>query len=555
MLRSLLYAMTSSAQLKSSGRDLRRPFLLLLGLSLLCIGWRWRPEARPLWWPTSLSHWWAPRSTGFQLSGHAAHCDVLVVGGTPAGVAAALAAARRGANVVLLESRPKVGGDIVYAMLNMLDIPVRPGTASPIHGIFAEFYEKLGLSFDPAKARRLFDNALAAQPNIRVYCNTRVLQIYKEDDGVHGVQAHHIVNGEAHDWDLGTRVVIDATDDASFATRAGAASYLGREVANRDKKMQSAGLLFSVSGVNWNAVRFYVRGKRLMKSGETRRTVEIDKTPAAVQRFRQAIKTGRPAKVWLRLGGMHQGYAWERGDIAKRYQPVGPDVMLLSINFGRQDDGTVVLNTLNLVNVNGLDPRSREHAMREGRAELPRLMNFLRRVMPGFQKARLARVAPELYIRETRHIQGYYSLKVADVRAETRFFDRVAFASYPLDLHPYVKNQLNPFGPRRYYYTLPLRCLVPRGVDDVFVASRSLSATYSAAGSARVIPVAMAAGEAAGAAAWVCARDRVSPHEIMRDSTRLRLVQKSLREMGADIGDEYPGDRARQNEKEDRPAQ
>jgi len=485
-----------------------------------------------------------------------ARCDVLVIGGTPAGVAAALAAARRGAKVVLLESRPKVGGDIVYAMLNMFDIPARPGMASPVHGIFAEFYNQLGLAFEPDRARRLFDKALAAESNIRVYRDSHLLQIYKTENRVKGVFARHRFAGKAHDWDIGAHVVVDATDDANVAARAGADYYLGREVANRDKKMQSAGLLFSVSGVNWNAVRFYVRGKRLMRAEESRKTVEIDRTPASSQRFRQAIDSGKPANVWLRVGGMHGNYAWERGDIAKRYQPQGADAMLLSINFGRQpNDGTVVLNALNLLGVDGTNGASVAKAMRQGRAELPRLVQFLRRAMPGFEKAQLAQVAPELYIRETRHIQGYYSLKVADIRAESRFFDRVASASYPLDLHPYVMGQLNPFGPRRYYYTLPLRCLVPRGVDNIFVASRSLSATYSAAGSARVIPVTMAAGEAAGAGAWVCARDRVSPHDIMNDSRRLRLVQNSLREMGADIGDEYPGQKLRETEKEDRPAQ
>ena len=131
--------------------------------------------------------------------------------------------------------------------------------------------------------------------------------------------------------------------------------------------------------------------------------------------------------------------------------------------------------------------------------ELPHLLAHLRRFMPGFHNARLARVAPELYIRETRHIHGHYAIKVSDIRAERQFFDRVALVSYPLDLHPYKKGDINPFGPRRYYYTLPLRSLVPRKVDGLFVASRSLSATYSAAGSARVIPITMAAGEAAGA--------------------------------------------------------
>ncbi|HEX8551530.1 MAG TPA: FAD-dependent oxidoreductase [Abditibacteriaceae bacterium] len=482
-------------------------------------------------------------------AGQVANCDVLVTGGTPAGVAAALAAARRGANVVLVEPREKMGGDIVYAMLNMFDVPVRPGEASPVHGIFAEFYDQLGLSCDIDKAERLFGAALAAEPSLRVYNRTRALSVLKEGDAVVGAVLR---SAEGKDYELRARVVIDATNDASFAARAGAGYYLGRENANRDKRMQSAGLLFSVSGVDWNKVRFYVRGKRPMRAGEK----SGEKVVAPKARPVGNDRTSKPAtkpQVWLRLGGVHGNYAWERGDIVKRYKPRGGNIIPLSINFGRQSDGTVVLNTINIVGVNGLDPVSAQRAHREASAELPRFINYLRRAMPGFEKARLAQIAPELYIRETRHIHGYYSLKVSDIRAETRFFDRIAFASYPLDLHPYVKGQLNPFGARRYYYTLPLRSLVPRGVNNVFVASRSLSATYSAAGSARVIPITMAAGEAAGAAAWVCVRDSVTPHALMDNSKLVRKLQDSLRAWGCDIGDVYPTPQQRTKEKEDRP--
>ena len=486
----------------------------------------------------------APLGASFApFQGQVSRCDVLVVGGTPAGIAAALAAARRGASVVLVEGREKLGGDITYAMLNMFDVPVRPGEASPVHGIFAEFYERLGLGFDIEDARELFGAALAAEPTLKVFTQTRVARIIKNGDAVTGALLR---SGQNTDSEIKATVVIDATNDASFAARAGAGYYLGREIANPDKKMQSASLLFSVAGVDWNAVKFYVRGKRLMS--------REDSPQEKNSRTSRVKKAKKPAETWLRAGGVHGNYAWERGDIVRRYQPRGPNIMALSINFGRQSDGSVVLNTINIVGVNGLDALSVARARREAVRELPRFINYLRRAMPGFEKARLKQAAPELYIRETRHIHGFYALKVADIRAETQFFDRVAFASYPLDLHPYVKGELNPFGARRYYYTLPLRALVPRGVNNVFIASRSLSATYSAAGSARVIPVTMAAGEAGGAAAWICVRDKTSPHALMNDSNRVKQIQESLRKWGCDLGDKFPSRREREKT-EDHPTQ
>jgi hypothetical protein len=157
-------------------------------------------------------------------------------------------------------------------------------------------------------------------------------------------------------------------------------------------------------------------------------------------------KTASTKIVWLRRGGVHGNYAWERGDIIRNYKPRGSNILFLSINYGRQSDGTVVLNTLNIVGVNGLSASSQAQAHREAVRELPHFISYLRRAMPGFSKAKLARIAPELYIRETRHIHGHYALKVSDIRAEHQFFDRIASASYPLDLHPYHKQMSTRLG-------------------------------------------------------------------------------------------------------------
>ena len=208
---------------------------------------------------------------------------------------------------------------------------------------------------------------------------------------------------------------------------------------------------------------------------------------------------------------------------------------MLSINFGRQSDGSVVLNTINIVGVDGLSAASRQKARDEAIAEIPFLLTHLRQQMPGFERATLGRIAPELYIRETRHMHAMYTLKAEDVRAQTRFFDRMALVSYPLDLHPYHKTDHNPFGPRRYFYTIPLRTLVPRAIDGIYLASRSLGATSAAAGSARVIPITMACGEAVGTAAALAAVKERSPHELMTDYPLISELQKSLRASGVEV--------------------
>jgi len=118
-----------------------------------------------------------------------------------------------------------------------------------------------------------------------------------------------------------------------------------------------------------------------------------------------------------------------------------------------------------------------------------------------------------------------------------KFPDRIALASYPLDLHPYEKGQGNPFGPKRYAYSIPLRSVVPQHLKNVLVASRSLSASYEAAGSARVIPITMAVGQACGVAAAHAVKQKVAVQQIAQTPALYQEVQNLLRDDNANIGD------------------
>ncbi len=455
--------------------------------------------------------------------------DVLVVGGTPSGVAAALAAARHGANVILLAERPKLGGDIVYAYLNMFDVPLSgpDSDESPVaYGIFGDFFKELGTAFDMQKAESWLERSVAKQKNVRVLSDVTIENVFLSAGRVNGIEIKS-KNGSSRI--INAKTVVDSTNDADIAAQAGAGYFLGREQVNPDSKMQAAGLLFSVKNVDWQKLRAYVRSTK---------TISL----RAARRLKRGNDAGIDIKVngdraTIRRGGIHGNYAWERGKVIKDYVPRGPNVDVISINFGRQSDGSVVLNTLNIVGVNGLNEASRQSAYAEASAEIPFLISHLRRKMPGFGHADLKQIAPELYIRETRHIRGFTTITVEDIKRGTPFPDRVALASYALDLHPYSKGDLNPFGPTRHVYALPIKALIPINVDGVFVASRSLSATYSAAGSARVIPITMAAGEAAGTAAAQCAKGDYSPHDLVKSAARIKQLQTELRKAGMDVGD------------------
>lgn len=459
------------------------------------------------------------------------NCDVLVIGGTPSGVAAALAAARAGAHVVLAEPSPLLGGDMTYAWINQFDVPLKSlrSTRSPIdYGIFGEFYRALGLAFAPEQARALIEQKLAAQPNIQVITGAKVEHLNLENKRLRSVLLH--VGGKS--WlRVGAPAIIDATNDADIAARAGNGFYLGREQANPDRATQAAGLFFKLKNVNWERVREYTRRRRSLPL-----KLALKLKPTILKSSDARLRGGR---IVLTLGGGIGPYAWERGDIVRGYFPHGRNIQVMSINFGQTAPDACILNTLNILGTNGLTRFSRDRSRREAVQELKFLLPFLQKRMPGLEHAQLAGAAPELYIRETRHIAGVTTLSSHDVKTARLFPDRIALCAYSMDLHPYKRGE-PPTGTRRWVFTLPLSALLPRQVDGLFVASRALSATWMAAGAARVIPVTMAAGEAAGLCAALCAQANVSPHEFAADPTKVAGLQGELRHNGVDIGDNAP---------------
>ncbi len=456
-------------------------------------------------------------------------CDVAVLGGTPSGVAAALSAARAGAKVVLIEPRPLLGGDMTYAWINQFDVPIKSlhSTRSPVdYGIFGEFYHELGIAFAPERARAVIDQKIKAEPNIRVLTRTSIEHL--------GLEEGRLTNALLLDQDqkwirLRASAWVDASNDGDTAAKTGSGFFLGREQANADRAMQAAGLFFKLKNVDWERVREYVTSTK---------TVDFDHV--AARKVGASTSTDvkvKGEKVVLRLGGGSADYAWERGDVVKGYRPHGRNIEVMSINLGRTSQNEAVLNTLNIFGVNGLTKFSRMRARKEAVEELKYLVPFLRARMPGLEKAELAGAAPELYIRETRHISGITKLTAEDVKNPTIFPDRIALCSYSMDLHPYKRDEPVVSGTRRWIFTMPLSALVPLRVDGLFVASRSLSATWMAAGAARVIPVTMAAGQAAGLCAAMCAQEGISPHEFAEDEGKIAELQEALRKAGVDVGD------------------
>lgn len=423
---------------------------------------------------------------------------LLVVGGTPAGVAAAVSAARLGTPVLLTEARPYLGGDLTGGMLNVLDMDVDPEGRHLARGIFLEMYRRLGMTFDVQYAKKVFAEEVRQEPLISLRLNTRPLAVLAQGSWVSGVVVKDEARNDAET--ICAQRIIDATDDADIAAMAGVPYQLGREGSGIDRAMMAATLVFQVGGVSWRQITAFLFGSS----------------------HRAMIR-----------GGIRDRNIWGFGPTMRSYTPTQPGVAIYDLNIGLQNDGSVLINGLLLFGVDGTNPASVADAMQRGRTELPSLIDFLRQNVPGFSNAFLVRAADYLYVRETRHIRGLYTLRVRDIEGSRVFWDAVGVASYPIDLHPYRPGQLNPYAPRRIAYTIPFRSLVPVGVANLLVASRSISASYEAAGSARIAATTMEEGQAAGLAAVLSLQARVSIRKMAETPALVHQLQAALYAEGA----------------------
>jgi len=161
--------------------------------------------------------------------------------------------------------------------------------------------------------------------------------------------------------------------------------------------------------------------------------------------------------------------------------------------------------------------------------QIPTLLTFFQRWVPGFERSYLLEIAPMLGIRESRRIMGDYLLNAEDLIAGRVFPDAVSMGAYHIDIHRPAGTWVDSHNVRAY--TIPLRSLVAGGVDGLLMAGKCISATHEAIASTRVIPICMGQGQAVGTAAALAVKRGVSVREVP-----IALLQETLTQQGAEIG-------------------
>jgi hypothetical protein len=441
--------------------------------------------------------------------GTASSYDVLVIGGGNAGCAAALAAARRGARTLLVERYGFLGGTATAAMVGPW-MTFHSGTERIVGGIAQEIVERLierGASpghisessdyvptitpFDPEIHKALLFEMMR-EAKVDLLLHAWFLGTYLEDDRVTGVSVATVGGGRS----FRGRVVVDATADANVAASAGVPTQKG----DARGRVQPASLMFRLSHVDLTKTALYVR----MHADQMRTSLKAHE---------------RTAPSLTAVAGLYD--LWER---ARADGLVDIPRELVSFFISPYPD-EVTVNMTRVTNIDPLDPDDLTRAEVESRLQVMQLLRFFRERVPGFEKARIAATGTQIGIRESRRIEGRYTLTADDVLQARTFPDAVARSAYPIDIHnPGGSGTMTHRPPPGASYEIPYRCLIPINRQQLLVAGRCISTTHEALASTRLTPTVMTLGQAAGTAAALANDSGQLVGAIDAEALRARLV-------------------------------
>lgn len=433
--------------------------------------------------------------------------DVIVVGGEPEGISAAVSAARNGMQTLLLEDDHALGGLMTLGELNFIDMCEGRDSTLLTQGIFKEFYDAVGGSaFDITEAKNIFLTMVTDEPELTLRLNAKSPTPVMEGNTIVGIT----VEEDGQPVTYTAKRIIDATVDADIAAASGVPyTFAGEDIGEKDRQM-GVTLVFELSGVNWNKVFMHLNWDRFKASTLKQGSADMGATDKM---------------AW---GYTEEGYSYEPQDDMMR---------LRGFNVARQDNGNVLINALIIFGVDVLDAESKANGIARGQKELEYILPYIRENFAGFEKAELVGTAEQLYVRESRHIIGEYQLSIDDVLENCDQWDKIAIGSYPVDVQPTATQRYGTVIGSPDRYAVPFRSLVPLEIEHLLVVGRSASYKSLAAGSARVIPLGMACGQGAGVASAYSISHDLGFREMTVSQEAIATIQITLKEQGAYLED------------------
>ena len=442
--------------------------------------------------------------------------DVLVIGGGPSGICAAIASARSGAETLLIEQNGYCGGmataGLVAPFMTCYD---SGGNSMLIKGLFEEIVNRLveiGGAIHPSKiptssaftsyitaghihvtpfkaeALKLVADKMLNEVGVRILYHTSFVDAITSGEQIE----HVIVLRKEGLCSVKAKVVIDCTGDGDCAAAAGVPFTLG----NGNGRIQPATMFFRIGNVDSEKI-----------------DDDIEKNRDNF--YRKDGVNYRSLHWWV-------SKAQKAGDWTLDRVSIGL--------FRGVDEDEWSINTSRIMDIDGTKSESLTRGEQIGREQADQIFAFLKKYVPGCENAKLLQTGSTLGIRETRHIEGLKTLTLDDILNCHVPDDSVFIAANSIDVHGRFGPKSNEYItiPEGKYYGVPYGCLVAKGLSNLLVAGRSLSADSEAAGAVRVMPPCMAMGQAAGTAAALSVKSNVAVRNIDVTSLRKELIKNGV---------------------------
>lgn len=398
--------------------------------------------------------------------------DVLVCGGGPAGIGAAIRAARLGASTMIIEALGCLGGIATSGMMSHWG---GRSSSKVMQEIWDLAYEKAkDIGWDETSwcgknaiyhdIQKIVLDEMFLKENIKVLYHTQVCKAVVENGAIIGV----IVENKSGRGFIRAKRVVDSTGDGDVAASAGAPFFKGRE---EDGRMQPCTIMFNVGGVDCERAVF----------------------PPS---FESKVETPKG----------------ELQALAKELLPFPAGHVLL---YRQPMPGTVCCNMTNAIEVDGTNGESLTKGIMTCRSQIVPIVKFLREYVPGYENCWLMNSASLIGIRETRHFEGVETLTKDDI-LEAKYYDNwvVRRAWFNFDVHNLTGASLDKTGVQHHFkqksdYTIPYGCLLPKNVDNLLLSGRNISGSHMAHSNFRIMSVCIALGEAAGTAAAISVKENI----------------------------------------------
>lgn len=431
-----------------------------------------------------------------------AEVDTLVVGGGPAGIMAACAAASNGGKVMLVESRGFVGGNLAIGLPILGFLSVQGDLI--IRGYAEKFINRLRErgACGPHKPCKLHVSLTIINPDeaktvalemleeagVKLKLYTMMTDVIVESDKVKGI----ITESKSGRQVILAKNTIDCTGDGDVAFKAGVECSKG----DAEGGMQPPTLMFSMKGVDIEALR-----KAIVENKEG---YDMDIMPS------EQFKEGHFITVGLR-------------GLLKKATEDGLEIPVLrTILITGLDNDQIWVNMTRVNGVDSTDADSHTYGEETARKQVYQVEKYLKKYVAGFENAYINTITPFMGIRESRVMKGKYVVTGEDLLSDSRFEDAIAVGSYPVDIH-HAKGGDCTLLYCKDCYDLPYRALLPEKINNLLVAGRCASMNHEAMAATRVMSTCMALGHAAGTAARMAGEKNLTPAELNVEELRGQL--------------------------------